>query len=158
VFYDGRKVKREDTPFVKAISLRAKAEGLQRKYPKRWRYNERILNRVKSLHQRAKNIVIDGSRKFAKRLVLFAKRKKYTIVLEELTGLINEMNDTADLLPALKCEGSFSAFHGFGGTSLSIHHQAGSPAYYPYPLPRTWGYGFSQNVESTNYICVKHFV
>jgi len=39
-----------------------------------------------------------------------------------------------DLLPALKCEGSSSADHRSGGTSLSIHHRAGSPAHYPYPL------------------------
>jgi len=68
VYYDGRKVRREDTPFVKALSLRAKAEEIQKKYPKRWRHNKRILNRVRSLHQRAKNVVIDESRKFAKSL------------------------------------------------------------------------------------------
>jgi len=93
VFYDGRKVRRVDTPFVKALSLRAKAEEIQRKYPKRWRYNKRILKRVKSLHQRAKNVVIDGSRKFAKKLDLFALKKKYAITLEELTGLIEEINN-----------------------------------------------------------------
>jgi len=91
VYYDGRKVRRVDSPFVKALSLRAKAEEIQRKYPKRWRYNERILNRVRSLHQRAKNIIIDGSRKFAKKLVLFALKKRYAIVLEELSGLIEEL-------------------------------------------------------------------
>jgi len=35
VFYDGRKVRRKNTPFVKALSLRAKAEEIQRNYPKR---------------------------------------------------------------------------------------------------------------------------
>jgi len=91
VFYDGKKVRREDAPFIKALSLRAKAEEMQKKYPKRWRYNKRILNRVKSLHRKAKNVVIDGSRKFAKGLVLFALKKKYAIELEELTGLIEEL-------------------------------------------------------------------
>jgi len=93
VYYDGRKVRRIDTPFVKALSLRAKAEEIQRKYPKRWRYNKRILNRVRSLHRKAKNVIIDWSRKFAKKLVLFALKKKYAIVLEELNGLIEEMNN-----------------------------------------------------------------
>jgi len=46
---------------------------------------------VKSLHERAKNVVIDGSRKFAKKLVLFALEKKNAITLEELTGLIEEL-------------------------------------------------------------------
>jgi len=91
VYYDGKKVRREDTPFVKALSLRAKAEEIQRKYSKRWRYNKRILNRVRSLHRKAKNVVIDGSRKFAKRLVLFALKKRHAITLEELTGLIEEL-------------------------------------------------------------------
>ena len=93
VYYDGKKVRREDAPFVKALSLRARAEEIQRKYPKRWRHNKRILKRVKSLHQRAKNIVIDGSRKFAKELVLFSLKKKYAISLEELTGLIEELRN-----------------------------------------------------------------
>jgi len=93
VYYDGRKVRREDTPFVKALSLRAKAEGIQKKYPKRWRYNNRILKRIRELHRKAKNVVTDGSRKFAKKLVLFALKKKYAITLEELTGLIEEINN-----------------------------------------------------------------
>jgi len=91
VFYDGKKVRREDTPFVKALSLRAKAEEMQRKYSKRWRYNNRILKRIRELHRKAKNVVVDGSRKFAKRLVLFALKKKNAITLEELTGLIEEL-------------------------------------------------------------------
>jgi len=93
VYYDGRKVRREDTPFIKALSLRAKAEEIQRKYPKRWRYNNRILNRVRELHRKGKNIVIDESRKFAKKLVLFVLKKKYAIELEELTGLIEELRN-----------------------------------------------------------------
>ena len=91
VFYDGRKVRRVNSPFIKALSLRAKAEEIQRKYPKRWRYNKRILNRIRELHRRAKNILIDGSRKFAKRLVSLALKKKYAIALEELTGLVEEL-------------------------------------------------------------------
>jgi len=91
VYYDGRKVRRVNTPFVKALSLRAKAEEIQRKYPKRWRHNKRILERIRSLHRKAKNIVIDSSRKLAKTLVLFALKKKYAITLEELAGLIEEL-------------------------------------------------------------------
>jgi len=91
VYYDGKKVRRVDTPFVKALSLRAKAEEMQKKYPKRWRYNKRILERIRELYRKAKNIVIDGSSKFAKKLVLFALKKKYAIELEELTGLIEEL-------------------------------------------------------------------
>jgi len=91
VLYDGKKVRREGTPFIKALSLRAKAEEIQKKYPKRWRYNKRILNRVRGLHRKAKNVVIDESRKFAKNLVSFALKKRHAITLEELTGLIEEL-------------------------------------------------------------------
>ena len=35
VYYDGKKVRGVDTPFLEALSLRAKAEEIQRKYPKR---------------------------------------------------------------------------------------------------------------------------
>jgi len=93
VFYDGKKVKRVNTPFIKALSLRAKAEEILRKYPKKWRYNKRILDRIRSLHRKAKNIIVDGSRKFAKELVLFALKKRYAIELEELTGLIEELRN-----------------------------------------------------------------
>jgi len=46
---------------------------------------------VRSLQRKAKNIVTDGSRKFAKGLVSFALKKKDAITLEELTGLIEEL-------------------------------------------------------------------
>jgi len=45
VSYDGSKVKRYNTAFIKALSLKAKE--LERKYPKRWRYNKRILQRIR---------------------------------------------------------------------------------------------------------------
>jgi len=77
---------------------------------------------------------------------------------KDKTGSLLKRSIVADLLPALKSGSSFSVFHRFGGTSLSIHHQAGSPAYYPYPLPRTRSYSFSQNVKSTNYISIKYLV
>ena len=76
VFYDGKKVRRVDTSFVKALSLRAKAEEIQKKYPKRWRYNKRILKRIRELHRKAKNVVIDSSRKFAKGLVFICVKKE----------------------------------------------------------------------------------
>ena len=56
-------------------------------------HNIRILNRVKEYHGRAKDkTVVDLSWKFAKTL-LFAKRKKKAISIEELAGLIEEINE-----------------------------------------------------------------
>jgi len=52
-----------------------------------WRYNKRILNRIKSLHRKSRNIVLDWSRKFAKYVVLKARRARSAIVLENLNKL-----------------------------------------------------------------------
>ncbi len=45
--------------FVETLSLKIHAEKLQKKYPRMWRYNERILDRIKKLHKRSRNIVVD---------------------------------------------------------------------------------------------------
>jgi len=87
VVYDGTGVRRYKTRFIDALNKRARAEELQKKYPKRWRYNTRILNRVRALHRRAKNIVLDWCRKFAKEFTLKAKKYGYVIVLEDLNHL-----------------------------------------------------------------------
>ncbi len=87
VVYNGRNIRRVDTRFVEALSLKIHAKRIQRKYPRMWRYNERILGRIKKLHRRSRNVVIDWSRKFAKYIVLKAKRTRSTIVLEDLEKL-----------------------------------------------------------------------
>jgi len=48
VSYDGSKIRRYKTRFIDALSKRARAEDIQRKYPKRWRYSEKILNRIRA--------------------------------------------------------------------------------------------------------------
>jgi putative transposase len=93
---DGSKVRRYRTRFVDALSKRKRAEELQRKYPKRWRYNEKILSRVKALHRRARNIVVDWSWKLAKQVVQKALLKDYAIALEDLEGLRESANDKSD--------------------------------------------------------------
>jgi putative transposase len=57
--YDGSEVRRYKTRFVDALSKRKRAEDLQKRYPKRWRYNEKILSGIKALHRKARNIVVD---------------------------------------------------------------------------------------------------
>jgi len=37
--FDGCDTRRYETEFLKALSKRARAKGLQKKYPKRWRYS-----------------------------------------------------------------------------------------------------------------------
>ena len=87
VTYNGSSVRRHRTKFVDALSKRARAEELMRKYPKRWRYNEEMLSRVKALHRKARSIAIDWCRKFAKELILKTKRHSYAVVLENLEHL-----------------------------------------------------------------------
>ncbi len=87
VLYDGCSVRRIKTRFKDALSKRARAEELQKKYPKLWRYNDRILHRIRELHRKARNIVIDSCWKIARTIILEAKKRGYAIVMEDLTGL-----------------------------------------------------------------------
>jgi putative transposase len=92
VAYDGSEVRRYRTRFVDALSKRKRAEELQKKYAKRWRFNEKILSRVKALHRKSRNIVIDWSWKLAKHVVLKALKHGYAIALENLDGLRENTN------------------------------------------------------------------
>ena len=94
--YDGIEVRRFRTRLIDALSKRARAEELQRKYPRRWRYNRRILNRIKALHEKARNIIVDSSWKLAKEIVTRAYRRKHAIVLEDLRHLRDSVNGKDD--------------------------------------------------------------
>jgi len=96
VVYDGYGVKRLEARFVNALGKRKRAEELQKKHSKRWRYNKRILSRIISLHRRARNITTNFCWKLAKQAVLYAKRKHYAIALEDLEGLRESMNSKSD--------------------------------------------------------------
>ncbi len=87
VLFDGGRVRRIDTRFIEALSLKAHAENIQRRYPRRWRYNSRILGRIRALHRRTRNVVVDWCRKVAKNIVLKAKRLRACIILEDLEKL-----------------------------------------------------------------------
>ncbi len=87
VIFNGRSIRRIDTRFMEALSMKIHAERLQKKYPRMWRYNRRIQDRMRKLHRRSRNIVIDWSRKFAKYIVLKARRTRSAIALEDLDKL-----------------------------------------------------------------------
>lgn len=87
VSYDDYRIRRYNTRFREAYSKKVHAEKLQKKYPKRWRHSKRILNRIRGLHRKSRNIVADWARKFAKQFVLKARKRKQAIVLEDLSGL-----------------------------------------------------------------------
>lgn len=94
--YDGSDVRRLKARFIDALSKKKRAEELQKKYSKRWRYSENILGRIRSLHRRARSIVVDYCRKVAKQVVLYAKRKQYGIAVEELEGLREPSSNKSD--------------------------------------------------------------
>ena len=96
--YDGSKTRRFRTRFVDVLSKRKRAEELQKKYPERWRFNEKILSRIKALHRKARNIVTDWCWKFAKQVVLKALKHGYAIALENLNGLRENTNSKSDVI------------------------------------------------------------
>ncbi|AGJ64077.1 RNA-guided endonuclease TnpB family protein [Saccharolobus islandicus] len=72
------------------------AENLQRKYPRRWRENKRILYRIRSFHQRARRIMEDFARKVGRWVVEIARDFGANVIkLENLENLIKN----ADRLP-----------------------------------------------------------
>jgi putative transposase len=98
VAYNGFGVRRFKTRFTDALSKRRRAEELQRKYPKRWRFNKRILNRVRELHRRSRSIVVDWSWKFARQIVMKALKHGYAIALEDLNGLRKRAGNVSDVV------------------------------------------------------------
>jgi len=87
VMYNGRKVRRIDTRFTEALYLKHLAEEVQKHHSYAWRRNKKWLKIIRALHRRSRNIVVDWCRKFAKYIVLKAKKTKSAIVLEDLEKL-----------------------------------------------------------------------
>ena len=87
VVHNSGRIRRIDTRFIEAYSLKVQVEKLQKKYPRIWRYNKRILNRIRNLHRRSRNIVVDWCRKFARYTVLKARKMRTAIALEDLEKL-----------------------------------------------------------------------
>ncbi len=85
--FNGRSIRRINTRFTEALYLKHLAEDVQKRHSYAWRRNGKWLNIIRALHRRSRNIVIDWSRKFAKYIVLKAKRTKSVIVLEDLEKL-----------------------------------------------------------------------
>ncbi len=87
VVFNGRSIRRIDTRFTNALCLKHLAEDVQKRHSYAWRRNEKWLDIIRAHHRRSRNIVIDWSRKFAKYIVLKARRTEGVIVLEDLEEL-----------------------------------------------------------------------
>ncbi|MQL56650.1 transposase, partial [Acidianus ambivalens] len=70
---DDRNYVRIPTRLHEVHHWKSLAESLQRKYPRRWRENKRILYRVRSFHIKAKMIMEDFARKVGKWVVEVAR-------------------------------------------------------------------------------------
>ncbi len=69
------------------MKLKHLAEDVQKRHSYAWRRNGKWLGIIRALHGRSRNVVIDWSRKFAKYIVLKARRTRSAIVLEDLKKL-----------------------------------------------------------------------
>ena len=69
------------------------AENLQKKYPRRWRENKRILYRVRSFHLKVKRIMEDFARKVGKWVVEIAEDFGANVIkLESLKNLVKNVD------------------------------------------------------------------
>ncbi|TRM77416.1 transposase, partial [Sulfolobus sp. A20-N-F8] len=86
---DDKYYARISTRLEDAHHYKALAEGLQKKYEKRWKDSERILNRIRSSYRKAKNVLEDSAREVGKWVVDIAKSFNVpAIFLEDLNNLI----------------------------------------------------------------------
>jgi len=95
VYGDDKINKERDTKIDEAHRWKKLAENLQKRYSSTrypaWRRRRGILNRIRSYHRKARNILEDWARKTSLRIVGLAKRLGYAVAREDLTGLINSL-------------------------------------------------------------------
>jgi IS605 OrfB family transposase len=87
----------KNTAIDKAYRYIRLAEDLQRKYSSSkylaWRRRKRILNRIRSYHEKARNVLIDWTRKISLEIVRLAKELRYAVSREDLTNLIRSLRE-----------------------------------------------------------------
>jgi len=94
-------VGKDDTTYVRiptrlyeAYHWKSLAEKLQRKYPKRWKKNKRILQRIRYFYRRATRISEDYAKKVGKWVVEIAENFGVNVIkLENLTNLIKNVGE-----------------------------------------------------------------
>jgi len=95
VYGDDRINKKRDTEIDTAHRWKKLAEDLQKRYSSTrypaWRRRRGILNRIRSYHRKARNILEDWARKTSLRIVELSKKLGYAVAREDLTGLINSL-------------------------------------------------------------------
>jgi transposase len=95
VYGDDEINKERDTGIDRAHRWKLLTENLQKRYSSprypAWRRRRGILNRIRSYHRKARNILEDWARKTSLRIVGLALRLQYAAAREDLTELINTL-------------------------------------------------------------------
>jgi len=95
VYGDDEINKERDTEIGEAHRWKKLAEDLQKRYSSTkylaWRRRKAILNRIRSYHRKARDILEDWARKTFLEIVIMAKELRYAVAREDLTGLINSL-------------------------------------------------------------------
>jgi len=90
---DDKQYVRIPTRLDEVHNWKSLAEGLQKRYPRRWMENNKILYRVRSFHQKARRIMDDFARKVGKWVVEVSRMIGANVIkLENLRNLINNVN------------------------------------------------------------------
>jgi putative transposase len=76
----------------RALHLKKLAEGLQRRYPKSWRFMKRVRRARSKWLRRARSILVDSAHYVAKRIVEAAREYSAVVVFEDLEGLKESTN------------------------------------------------------------------
>ena len=95
VYGDDKINKERDTKIDEAHRWKLLAESLQKKYSSprypAWRRRRGILNRIRSYHRKARNILEDWARKAPLKMIRLALKLQHAVAREDLTGLINSL-------------------------------------------------------------------
>jgi hypothetical protein len=96
IVYGDDRVNRDiDTAVDRAHRWKVLAENLQRRYSSSrypaWMRRKAIVNRVRSYHRKARNLLEDWARKASLKMVRLAMRLQYASAREDLTGLVEAL-------------------------------------------------------------------
>jgi len=84
---DKASIRIRESPFIKYLKFKWRAHILQKEYPKSWRFSKNILSKIRYWFKRAKNVLNDYCWKFAKEIVLDAKKNLQLIIFEKLENV-----------------------------------------------------------------------
>jgi IS605 OrfB family transposase len=87
----------KDTAIDRAYRYIRLAEDLQRKYSSSrylvWRRRRGILRRIRSYHEKARNILNDWTKKISLEIIRLARELRYAVSREDLTNLIRSLRE-----------------------------------------------------------------